>query len=352
MKTRKGFVVGKSYDWHSRLGLAITNKRGVTKRSMVERGRRPARWVSKYGSISFNQYGREFPLGGMNERGLVVEILWLAGAQYGKPEANESCVNELQFVQYLLDRSATVEHALAAAKRLRIVSTYAKVHYFVCDAHQRCATLEHVNGKLVAHHGANLRHAAITNSTYGHSEGQLQSYKPFGGERPLNRDTSSLSRFSRIAAKLDQMGGQTTAGAPLVSQAFASLRDVGISNYSKWNIVYEPQARVIHFRHVPVARDAGNKARSPKETGAGLQTLTLRLAKTDFSCSKPVHVLDLVGNVEASARWRFVPYRPDMNERLIRESFHQLRAPIPAAAIRGLAAYPKSTRCSGAPRLD
>jgi choloylglycine hydrolase len=28
-------------------------------------------WISKYGSITFNQYGREFPTGGMNEKGLV-----------------------------------------------------------------------------------------------------------------------------------------------------------------------------------------------------------------------------------------------------------------------------------------
>ena len=35
----------------------------------------PASWVSKYGSVTFNQYGRELPTGGMNEAGLVVETI-------------------------------------------------------------------------------------------------------------------------------------------------------------------------------------------------------------------------------------------------------------------------------------
>jgi choloylglycine hydrolase len=26
-------------------------------------------WTSRYGSITFNQYGREFPSGGINEKG-------------------------------------------------------------------------------------------------------------------------------------------------------------------------------------------------------------------------------------------------------------------------------------------
>ncbi len=34
-------------------------------------------WTAVYGSISFNQYGKEFPTGGMNEKGLVVELMWL-----------------------------------------------------------------------------------------------------------------------------------------------------------------------------------------------------------------------------------------------------------------------------------
>jgi len=59
-------VFGKNYDWNVEDGLVVVNKRGVVKTAMIERG--PATWTSKYGSVTFNQYGREFPSGGINER--------------------------------------------------------------------------------------------------------------------------------------------------------------------------------------------------------------------------------------------------------------------------------------------
>src|SRR5262245_52821757 len=91
----RNVVFGRNYDWDFGDALLMVNKRGVTKVSafgapgsdpagrIAERGpggraaagsrsgETPARWVSKYGSVTFNQYGREFPTGGMNEKGLV-----------------------------------------------------------------------------------------------------------------------------------------------------------------------------------------------------------------------------------------------------------------------------------------
>ena len=63
-------VVARNYDWHIGEGLVITNKKDVSKVALTYD--RPAKWTSAYGSLTFNQYGREFPCGGMNEAGLVV----------------------------------------------------------------------------------------------------------------------------------------------------------------------------------------------------------------------------------------------------------------------------------------
>ena len=61
-------VVGKSYDWHMGQGLVLVNKRGVAKQSLPAKpGDRPAQWLSRHASVTFNQYGREFPAGGMND---------------------------------------------------------------------------------------------------------------------------------------------------------------------------------------------------------------------------------------------------------------------------------------------
>jgi choloylglycine hydrolase len=75
-------VFGRNYDWVTADGLLISNKRGLRKTSVVQPPNQPATWKSRYGSLTFNQYGREFPTGGMNEAGLVVELMWLDGTRY------------------------------------------------------------------------------------------------------------------------------------------------------------------------------------------------------------------------------------------------------------------------------
>ena len=75
LKDESKVVVGKNYDWIIDPGILVTNKRNMAKTAFVDPDEKPFKWVSKYGSITFNQYGREFPNGGMNEAGLVVEAL-------------------------------------------------------------------------------------------------------------------------------------------------------------------------------------------------------------------------------------------------------------------------------------
>src|SRR5689334_21028972 len=71
-------VFGANYDWDVRNGRVMVNKRLVSRESLTQR---PAHWTSRYASITFNQYGRDFPTGGMNEAGLVVALMDLEGTQ-------------------------------------------------------------------------------------------------------------------------------------------------------------------------------------------------------------------------------------------------------------------------------
>ena len=40
------------------------------------------KWVSKYGSITFTQVGKELPIGGMNKIRFTIEFLWLDDTTY------------------------------------------------------------------------------------------------------------------------------------------------------------------------------------------------------------------------------------------------------------------------------
>ena len=80
-------IFGRNYDWISGAGIVHTNQRGLFKTSMKSNDGGTISWISKFGSITFNQYGKEFPTGGMNEKGLVVELMWLDGARYSEKDA-------------------------------------------------------------------------------------------------------------------------------------------------------------------------------------------------------------------------------------------------------------------------
>src|SRR5688572_4523016 len=142
---------GRNYDWLTDAGMVCTNLRGLSKTSMKMPEGSSITWVSKYGSITFNQYGKEFPMGGMNERGLVIEMMWLDGSQYPKPDKRPA-LYVLQWIQYQLDNSASVKEVIATNKRIRISSqANPPIHYLVADSYGDAATIEFLNGKMVVH---------------------------------------------------------------------------------------------------------------------------------------------------------------------------------------------------------
>ena len=87
LKHPKGPLMAKNYDWDVPDGLVVVNPRGLAKTALVPGDASPVRWTSRYGSLTFNQYGREFPMGGMNETGLAMEVLWLPDTVY--PESGD-----------------------------------------------------------------------------------------------------------------------------------------------------------------------------------------------------------------------------------------------------------------------
>jgi hypothetical protein len=100
-------VFGANYDWDVRIGMVMVNKRSVARESLTQR---PARWTSQYASITFNQYGRDFPTGGMNEAGLVVSLMDLSDTEYPAVD-DRSSAGVLDWIQYQLDLSADIDQA-------------------------------------------------------------------------------------------------------------------------------------------------------------------------------------------------------------------------------------------------
>jgi choloylglycine hydrolase len=169
MHQRRGFVF-KNYDWHRDYGWLVVNPAGIAKLPIIDLFynfpsnlmHTSATWVSRYASITYLQHGIDYPLGGMNEKGLVVETNILPETQY--PVGNKNAIHELGLVQYLLDNAASIDQALEYVQKLTIIPNSAKLHFFVCEASGRCLIIEYLNGKVITQIHTNTDAAVMTNS--------------------------------------------------------------------------------------------------------------------------------------------------------------------------------------------
>lgn len=313
-------LFGKSYDWSQETAAIIVNKANVTKRSLpLLPSDKSFEWTSKYANATFNQYGQEFPLGGMNEKGLTVEIMILTSSQF-PPADSRGSLNELQWIQYQLDNFATVAEAVAAEKATRISKVYANVHYLMCDRTKACATFEYLKGKPVIHTGESLPHSALANDTYTASLDRLSHFKGYGGaQTPPGSATGSLDRF--VVAVTRTKGAKST-----LENAFDTLSRVRAEG-TRWNIVYDTQKAKVHFR-----------------TSRYSEIKTFDLSTFDVSCKELPQHLDIQTKVGGEVTKQFKPFTLSDNEKLVKESLAELG--LPAAVIQKAADYPKSTACS------
>jgi choloylglycine hydrolase len=315
-------LLAKNYDWDLEHGYVLINKRNMKKQALPGApGQKTAQWTSQYGSTTFNQYGREFPNSGINEKGLAVEILWLKESIY--PPADERpWINELQWVQYQLDNFATVADVLQNADKIRVQNFYAKVHYLTCDASGECATVEYLHGKLVTHSGSALSPKLITNNTQETSAGYLRHFVGFGGNTPIPAPSNdSLVRYVRAASFLQKK-------LPVTEQnALGILENVRQGLYTKWNIVYNLGAGTVTFRTL---------------TAPALKTFKTAF---NYSCKAPVLGFDLEDSASGDISKKFTAYTAEANTKVVGKSFATLgEAGKKMAPL--VANYPLTTHCT------
>jgi penicillin V acylase-like amidase (Ntn superfamily) len=318
-------VCGKNYDWMVSEGLVMVNKRKVAKTAIQgdQPELNPASWISKYGSVTFNQYGRELPMGGMNETGLVVESMMLEETQYPSPDSRPALFS-LQWIQYQLDNFQTVPEVLAGFNTIRIrASGGPGVHFLVCDKNKNSAAIEFIDGKLVCHTQNDMPIKTLTNSPYAASI-SFWNRKT----RPSVDNYGSIGRFVRAADLVKNYDRQTAASR--VDYGFDILKDTSQMS-TLWRIVYDQKDLIIYFR-----------------SAANFSTRRIDLKLLDFSCKTPVLVLDINGPLSGEVTSKLMDYTPQINRHLINNAFSKtpFLRDVPEERLDQLARYPASTVCA------
>ena len=327
-------VFGKNYDWQVGDGHLFVNPQGLM-REAFEEGARHVVWTSRFGNVTFNQYGRDFPSGGINEAGLVVELMWLDEGEYPAPDERAQ-IGNLQWIQYHLDTSATVRDVIASDAEIRIVAN-SPLHYLVADLQGEVAAIEFLEGKMVVHTGEDLPFPALTNSRYDQSREYLRTWRDQHGA-DLPRSNDSLPRFARTASQVLAYGrGEGKNGlADPVEYSFDLLADAAQGDHTQWSIVYEmhPESgeKKVYWKTHEVPR-----------------VKHLRLDELDFSCAEGARTLDLHLKAEGDVRSHLRAATPTSNRRLVRSSYRQtpFLAGLPAAEIDRVVNYPEAARCAG-----
>lgn len=299
-------VYGRNLDWHVGSGLIMVNHRDIAKQALVipmsEREVKPASWVSQYGSVTFNGLAREFPTGGINEAGLVVDVMWLDKTQYPAPDARPE-LHVLQWTQYMLDTCKSVDEVIAANAKVRI-SQDCKIpqHFLVADPSGKTAIIEYLDGKQVVHIGASLPHTCLTNNTYAESTRYAKQHKSLGGDKAIQQDQSSLNRFVRAAKGVKEFPPQKKNP---IAYAFGILHNVNAGyeqdqHSTMWSIVYDLTAMKIHYR-----------------THKNRETRVIDVSKIEYQNNQPVRVWDIQNTWEGDITAKSQPYTTALNREII-----------------------------------
>jgi choloylglycine hydrolase len=303
-------IFGRNYDWISDAGMVCTNLKGLSKTSIKIEDGKTIHWISKYGSITFNQYGKELPNGGMNETGLVVELMWADGSRYPKPD-DRPALGVLQWIQFQLDNFSSVEEIISSDSKIRISPNNPPLHYLIADADGNVATIEFLEGKMVVHQGKDLPFPALTNNSYTESVQLAKDSKYLSGNTSYNFQDNSIKRFTKACSMLQTIQ-QNDINKPVVDFAFDILDTVSQKEFTKWSIVYDLKNKIIYFKTVNYPE---------------IKSLTFN--SFAFQCPAISKALNMNQSLNGNVNQYFTPFNDHMNRLILDKAVAESKSQVP-----------------------
>lgn len=287
-------LTGRSMDWK----LPMVSNLWALPRGMARdgaAGERSAEWIAKYGSVVVSGYDIA-TADGMNEAGLVVNLLWEVEATYPEDDGVTPRISLSVFPQYLLDRYGTVVEAVADLRANPVLvqggevpvgppGKAATVHVSMSDATGDSAIIEFVDGEIVIWHDRSYQ--VMTNEpTY---DRQLAIREYWQGVNPREfmpgtvRATDRFVRASFYINAVEQSADARVAAASV----FSVIRQVSVP----WGISVADQPNLSTTRWRVVADQLD--LRYYVESVTSPSVFWVDLANLDLSEGAPVMKLDL-----------------------------------------------------------
>lgn len=288
-------LTGRSMDF----SMEIAANQWVFPRGMKrngEVGKNSIDWVSKYGSLTVSSWDIS-TTDGMNEKGLVANMLWLVESEYPVFEKNGKGKKGMAislWAQYALDNFATVAEAVKTFEKesFAVVSDFipgtkkfTTVHLSLSDATGDNAIFEYIGGKLVIHHDPS--YIVMTNDPPYEQQLAIAKYwQNIPGKTFLPGSVTASDRFVRASFFINAVP-QTDNTRVAVASVFSVIRNTsvpygfeieGYPNLSttRWRVVADQKNLVYYF-----------------ESALTPNMFWVDFSKLDFSEKAPVKKLDL-----------------------------------------------------------
>ncbi|UOM32574.1 linear amide C-N hydrolase [Acuticoccus sp. I52.16.1] len=255
-------ITARSMDWKTDVGTNLwVFPRGMARNGSA--GENSVTWTSKYGSVIASAYDIA-TTDGMNEAGLVANVLWLVESEYPAETGDKPGLTIAAWAQYVLDNFATVAEAVDALSAEPFVvvtdqvpgeSRLATLHLSLSDAEGDSAIVEYIDGRQVIHHSRDYQ--VMTNSPAFEKQLALDAYwSEIGGTVFLPGTNRAADRFARASFYTNAIPKFTDANRAIAG-AFSVIRNVSVPlgiatpdqpniSSTRWRTVSD-QARKLYF---------------------------------------------------------------------------------------------------------
>ncbi len=257
-------ITARSMDWKVDVGTNLwVFPRGM-KRS-GEAGPNSIQWTSKFGSVIASGY-EVSTTDGMNEAGLVANVLWLTESTYPKYDGKKPGLSLAAWAQYVLDNFATVQDAVDALSKQPFTIVTANVpgqdrlatlHLSLSDASGDSAIVEYIDGKQVIHHSRDYQ--VMTNSPIFDHQLALNTYwQQIGGTVMLPGTNRASDRFARASFYVNAIP-KSEDPVEAIASVFSVIRNVSVPfgittpdepniSSTRWRTVSDQKRKLYFFR--------------------------------------------------------------------------------------------------------
>lgn len=226
-------------------------------------------WTSKYGSIIATSWDIA-SVDGMNEKGLVANLLWLVESEYPAFDINghRKGLTIAAWSQYVLDNFATVDEAVKALSKEDFVvvtdfipgtNKFTTVHLSLSDPSGDNAIFEYINGKLVIHHDPS--YTVMTNSPIFEDQLAINKYwRDIPGTIMLPGSNKAADRFVRASYYVNAIP-QTNDIKKATASVFSVIRNLSVPygirsdtqpdlSSTQWRTVADQKNKIYYFESV------------------------------------------------------------------------------------------------------